>query len=406
MFSLPESPSSASPSSSASSSSPSPSPSTRSQPALIKLDLLLRVLQNTFLHPFIAWLLPLCLRAQATPYSHPSFLFTTLYATLLTLLVLASAVNRRLAYGQPRNVNFAEEVVLITGGASGIGKIIAEIYGMRGVSVAVLDIMARTMDGVGSGEEGVEEEMSNVRYYRCDVGDRTQLEDIAKRVEEDLGRPTILINCVAAPINGLPILSLTEHAVRSTIQSNLLSYFHTLQVFLPGILTSRTGGTIVTVSSVLSYLTAAGLADYTATKAAVSAVHRTLEAELRLVGAEQRVKTILVETGQVATQLFENVETPNRFFAPVLEPVEVAREIVSLVDSGNGGLVRLPTYAAFVGLYGILPASIQRLARYFSGIDKAIRNATFFTESEKTKNWSVWAERYSESEVESENSDE
>ena len=170
-------------------------------------------------------------------------------------------------------------------------------------------------------------------------------------------------------------------------------------------LTSPTGGTIVTVSSVLSYLTAAGLADYTASKAAVSAVHHTLEAELRLAGARAKIKTLLVETGQVATQLFEYVETPNRFFAPVLEPVQVAREIISVIDSGNGGLIRLPAYAALVGLYGILPASIQQLARYISGIDVAVWNASFSTESDKANDWKALAERYSESEVESVNSE-
>lgn len=173
---------------------------------------------------------------------------------------------------------------------------------------------------------------------------------------------------------------------------------------------SPTGGTIVTVSSVLSYLAAAGLADYTATKAAVSAVHHTLDAELRLAGATDKIKTLLVETGQVATQLFEHVETPNRFFAPVLEPVQVAREIVSVIDSGNGGVIRLPAYAALVGLYGILPASIQRLARYISGVDTAVWNATFSTqsgsESEKAKDWKALAEKCSESDVESVNSEE
>lgn len=88
-----------------------------------------------------------------------------------------SAVNKRVAYGAPREVDFEEEVVLVTGGGSGIGRIIAETYGMRGVSVAVLDVRG------GSLGEG---EMQNVRYYRCDVGDRAQVEEVARRVEEDV----------------------------------------------------------------------------------------------------------------------------------------------------------------------------------------------------------------------------
>lgn len=196
-------------------------------------------------------------------------------------------------------------------------------------------------------------------------------------------------------------MGLSERAVQHTVHCNLLSYFNFLQVFLPGILTSPTGGTIVTVSSVLGHLHAAGLADYTATKAAASAAHRTLEAELRISGAQEKVKTLLVETGQVATQLFENVETPNRFFAPILEPVEVARAMVSVIDSGNGGVIRLPAYASLVSWYTILPASIQRLARYVSGVDAAIWNATLSPEWEKKLNKATVSERSFESDVES-----
>lgn len=199
-----------------------------------------------------------------------------------------------------------------------------------------------------------------------------------------LGTPTILINCVAAPINGLPLLSLPAEALETTLKANLFSYFHTLQVCLPGMLSSPTGGTIVTLSSVLSHLTAASLSDYNASKAALSAVHRTVEAELQSSGADKKVKTILVETGQIATSLFESVKTPSGFFAPVIEPVEVAREIVSIVDSGNGGLIRLPSFAYFVDWYNILPKSVQRFARFLSGIDMAVHKAGLSEPFDKT----------------------
>jgi len=215
-----------------------------------------------------------------------------------------------------------------------------------------------------------------------------------------LGTPTVLINCAAAAINGLPLLSLRPGAIAKTIQTNLLSQFHTLQAFLPGMLASSTGGTIVTVSSVLGYLTAAGLSDYTATKAAITAVHRTLEAELRLSGDEERVKTLLVETGQMATRLFEDVETPNNFFAPILEPVHVAREIVSAIDSGTGGVIRLPAFAALVGWYGVLHAGIQRILRFLSGIDAAVVKATFTKASEKAGQRGTLSTRSSDSDVE------
>ncbi|OJD12549.1 hypothetical protein AJ78_06876 [Emergomyces pasteurianus Ep9510] len=343
----------------------------------LTLDLILRVLHRTILHPFIAWLIPLCLRAQATPYSHTSFIVTTAYASLLSLVLFLNILSKRLTYGLPREVSLEEEVVVVAGGASGLGLLIAEIYGMRGVDVAVLDVQdvgaGGELEGKGKGK-GLEEweEMHNVRYFRCDVGSYEEVDWVRERIEKELGTPTILINCIAAPINGMPITALSPTSISRTIHANLFSCFNTLQQFLPGMLASPTGGTIVTLSSVCSYLTPAGLSDYTATKAAISAVHKTVEAELRVSGDSERVKMLLVETGQMATPLFEKVQTPNNFFAPVLEPVQVAREIVAAIDSGNGGVIRLPAYATLISWYAVLPAAIQRLARYLSGIDVAV----------------------------------
>jgi len=90
-----------------------------------------------------------------------------------------------------------EEVVVITGGASGLGLLIAEVYGMRGVTVAVLDV--REPEGG---------EARNVEFYKCDVGDRKQIEAVAKDIERDLGTPTVLINN-AAIVNGKKILDLS-----------------------------------------------------------------------------------------------------------------------------------------------------------------------------------------------------
>ncbi|PYH41492.1 putative short-chain dehydrogenase/reductase family protein [Aspergillus saccharolyticus JOP 1030-1] len=341
----------------------------------ITLDLLLAVLARTLFHPFIAWILVLCLRAQATPYTAPPFLLATGYATVLSALTVLGSVNRRVAYGLPRRVDLSEEVVVVTGGASGLGLLIARIYAMRGVEVAVLDVNVPD-EGEKKGREDQGEEGDGVVYYRCDVGDRGALEEVVRRVEVELGTPTVLVQCAAARINGQSLRELSAEAFQKTIRTNLLAAFHAYQVFLPRMLSAATGGTIVTVSSVLGQLCAAGLADYSASKAGLSAVHRTLEAELRASGDDDKVKMILVEPGQISTPLFQSVKTPSRFFAPVLEPVHVAQEIVSAIDSGRGAVIRLPTFAMLVNWYAVMPVGLQRIARYLSGIDNAVAQAT------------------------------
>ncbi|KAJ5909000.1 hypothetical protein N7495_001682 [Penicillium taxi] len=342
----------------------------------LTIDTLLAVLNRTILNPFIAWVVVLCLRAQVTPTTDVAFILAVAFASLLTLVFVARVINHRVAYGIPRTVDSAREVVLITGGASGLGLLIAQIYGMKGGSVAVLDI--RAMD------EGEQDEVfgEGVLYYQCDVGDRKALEEVQGKIEAELGTPTIIINCAASRINGQPLLDLPVHAFEKTIRTNLLAAFHLYQVFLPGIVAAENGGTIVTVSSVIGQLAPNGLSDYAASKAGLSALHRTLEAEFR---SDGNIKTLLVEIGQMSTPLFDWVRTPSHFFAPVLEPVVVAREIVAAVNSGRGGVLRLPVFSMFVNWYAVFPAALQVIARSLSGIDNAISSGSRNRESQSSK---------------------
>ncbi|PKY04183.1 hydroxysteroid 17-beta dehydrogenase 11 [Aspergillus campestris IBT 28561] len=348
----------------------------------LTIDVLLAVLNRTILHPWVAWILVLSLRAQVTPYTDLSFVIATGYAVFLTLIAVGRSINHRVAYGLPRPVDLTEEVVIVTGGASGLGQVIARMYAMRGASVAVLDIKPR--------EEISDDEMSGgAEYYCCDVGDRAMVEATVDQIEKELGTPTILINCAAASINGLPLLSLPASSFQKTLSTNLFSVLNTTQVCLPRMLSpssspsdnedteARGGGTIVNISSVTGALCPAGLSDYSASKSALTALHHTLEAEIRASGTNGRIKMLLVETGQIATPLFRAVRTPNAFFAPVLEPVQVARAIVDAVDAGEGGTVRLPFFASLVHWYAVLPAGVQRVARWLSGIDGAVAEAGF-----------------------------
>jgi hypothetical protein len=75
------------------------------------------------------------------------------------------------------------------------------------------------------------------------------------------------------------------------------------------------------------------------------------------------MKTILVETSQVDTELFRGVKTPSNFFEPILDTREIAKEIIKLVDNGDGGLVKMPAYARFIEWYMVLPMGLQIVAR-------------------------------------------
>ena len=141
----------------------------------LSVDLLLKVLNVTFLHPFVAWMVPLCMRAQATPWTNTSMQISIGYASLLTALYFLGVLNRQIAFSKPRKVDFSEEVIVITGGASGLGLLIAEVYGMRGATVAVLDVKE-----LESGEA------RGVEVYKCDVADKDQVARVALEIERDV----------------------------------------------------------------------------------------------------------------------------------------------------------------------------------------------------------------------------
>lgn len=172
--------------------------------------------------------------------------------------------------------------------------------------------------------------------------------------------------------------SLTPTSYTHTLNTNLLSAFHTTTTFLPCLLSSPSGGgTIITIASVLGKLGAANLTAYTASKAGLIALHTSITQELRSPSApagSENIRTILVTPGQLSTGLFADVKVPwyARFLGPVVEPVELAREIVTLVDEGVGGEVSLPVYAGWIEWVFVLPKGVQRGLRWVAGVDAAM----------------------------------
>ena len=139
------------------------------------------------------------------------------------------------------------------------------------------------------------------------------------------------------------------------------------------------GGTIVTVSSVLGHLGASQLSDYTASKAGLLAFHNTITAEIAAMSKEKdapqgakNVKTILVKPGQLSTAMFGGMQTPSDFFGPVVDAHVLAARIISEIEVGRNAIIATPFYAECIEWLGVLPVSVQKLARWFSGVDRAM----------------------------------
>lgn len=155
----------------------------------LTVDLIASVLNRSIFHPYICWLIPLCLRAVVTRYEAPEFIASWVWASLVTFWAILGVFNKRLAYGVPRDVVWDDEVVVITGGANGLGKIIAEMYGMRGASVAVLDVKKPEKESEG---------LAGVTFYTCDVGDPTAIEKVKAEIEKDVRRHQSIAELIVA----------------------------------------------------------------------------------------------------------------------------------------------------------------------------------------------------------------
>jgi short-subunit dehydrogenase len=162
-------------------------------------------------------------------------------------------------------------------------------------------------------------------------------------------------------------LSLDE--IDRNFRVNLLSHFYTTKTFLPGMIRSEQG-TIVTISSVIGQIGAAQLTDYAAAKAGITALHKSLAAELK---STPEIKTILVSPGQLSTPLFNGVQTPNSFFAPVLEPVDVAKEVIAAIDSGSSAVLAMPLYARWIDWMNVFPVGVQAILRGMCGVDAGMK---------------------------------
>ena len=143
----------------------------------VSIDLIWYVLGYTVFHPFVSWVVVLCLRAQYTAYGAPEMLIAVAWSFLMSAIGIFNIISERIAFGSPREVDLAEEVIVITGGVEGLGGLLAETYGMRNANVAVLDVKKVDED---------EAEEKGVVYYQCDVSDPKQIEAAAAKIVEDV----------------------------------------------------------------------------------------------------------------------------------------------------------------------------------------------------------------------------
>ena len=249
--------------------------------------------------------------------------------------------------------------MLVTGGASGLGRGVALRCAALGATVSVLDI-----DEAGAAEAAAAAAAQGAgpaAGYGCDVGDPRQVADVAARVAQAAGPVDILVSN-AGVVSGRPLLELTDEQIERTFRVNVLAQFWLTRAFLPAMI-ERAAGHVVVVASAAGLIGTPRETDYAASKFAAVGFTEALRLELRR--AAPGLRTTTVCPFYIDTGMFEGVRTRFPRLLPILREDDVVAAIIHAVQRDRA-FVQMPWMVRTLPAMRLLPVPVfDRLAGFF-----------------------------------------
>jgi NAD(P)-dependent dehydrogenase (short-subunit alcohol dehydrogenase family) len=186
------------------------------------------------------------------------------------------------------------KVAIITGGDSGIGRAVANLFAREGADCAIAYLCEDTDAGVT--RDLVEAEGRGCLLARGDLGSSAFCRETVARTIDRFGRLDILVNNCAEQHPVEDLADIPEDQVLKTFQSNIFSYIFMTRAALDHL---REGAAIVNTTSVTAYRGHPELVDYSATKGAIVAFTRSLAKQL----APRKIRVNAVAPGPIWTPL-------------------------------------------------------------------------------------------------------
>ena len=189
------------------------------------------------------------------------------------------------------------KVALVTGASSGFGRHFAHVLARAGAKVALtarrLDVLKQLEAEIrGSGGEAV--------AVAIDVTDRASVAPAFAEAEAVLGPITILVNNAGVP-SGAFFIKTSEEEWREVMSVNLDGVFRVGQEAARRMTANRTGGSIINIASLLGFGVIKGLSTYSASKAAIVSLTKSMALEL----ARDRIRVNALAPGYFATEFNE-----------------------------------------------------------------------------------------------------
>ncbi len=240
-----------------------------------------------------------------------------------------------------------DKIVLITGGASGIGKIMARLMLEREAKVIIWDISQENIDATKTEFSNNE----NIFSYRVDVSNAGQIEEIAKKVKLEIGVVDVLINNAGIVVGKF----FNEHAVADisrTMEINTIGPMYVTREFLEDMI-QQNSGHICNIASSGGLISNPKMSVYAASKWAVIGWSDSLRLEMKQMNKDVYITTIMPY--YIHTGMFEGVQSR----IPILEPEAAALTIVKAIEK-NKKMVTMPGYIYRVTRFAqaILPLNI------------------------------------------------
>lgn len=243
----------------------------------------------------------------------------------------------------------AGKTVLITGGASGIGKLLGERCLLEDAkNLIIWDINAGNLENTYLGFLGRD---FPVHKYKVDVSDLNSIQKGAEKVLEEVGPVDILFNN-AGIVVGKDFVDHTSEEIEKTMKVNVQGVMHVTQAFLSQMV-SRKFGHIINISSAAGLIPNPKMSVYAASKWAVLGWSESLRIELEKSKSNVRVSTIC--PSYIDTGMFKGAKAP--LLTPMLKPEKIVDEIMKAVKT-NEILVKAPFMVNSIPLLRVLPTRI------------------------------------------------
>ena len=206
-------------------------------------------------------------------------------------------------------LNFKDKVVIVTGGAQGIGKYIAEEFQKYGAKVAIID-------------------RKENEYFVGDLADKTTLERFADKVITDFGKVDVLVNNAAPVMCGISDGSYEDFEY--ALKVGVTAPFYLSKLFAPHF---QEGASIVNISSSRDRMSQPETESYTVAKGGISALTHALAVSL---AGKVRVNSISPGWIETAGTVYEGADAVQQPVGRVGNPLDIANMVLYLCSDMAG----------------------------------------------------------------------